>query len=1123
MADKHKTSALIKDDAVAKLKSTETLDKRNVGILILFFVVLAIGIISGGYYYYHNYEKHYRAEVERQISAIAQMKVDELVNWRGERLWDASIFYKNSAFSTLVRRFFENPQGREAQRDLRSWFDNIQSAQFDRVSLFDARGAERMSAPDAPESIAPHLLQNVSEVMRSGKIVFLDFHHEGPGQPIHLSILVPVSDGREGSKPIGILVFRIDPYKYIYPFINRWPTPSLTAETLLVRRDGNDALFLNELRFQKNAALNLRIPLTSLQTPAVKSVLGQEGIVEGVDYRGVPVISSIRSVPDSPWFLVARIDASEVYAPLREKLWEIIILIVTLLIGAAIGTVIVWRHQHTSYYREKLEAAEASSAELKQSAKVLMESEERYRNLFENAHDMIQSVDRDGHFIFVNSAWLKIMGYTPDELQKITLFDILHPTCTPHCMEAFQAIMSGKSLHNIDAIFVSKDGRSIDVQGNVAPRFIDGEIAGSQGIFRDITEQKRADEAVRKNSEKYRSIFENIQDIYYETALDGTVLEVSPSIEIVSKGQYKRDYFIGKSMLDFYANPKERDTLLMILQKQGRVSDMEITLKNRDGSLIPCSISAMLKYDADGKPTKLVGSMRDITERKKAEEERHESEEKYRTLVENVNIGIYRRTSGMRGRFLQVNPAMAVIFGYASVDEFMNIFAYEIYQTSEDNDKFMQKIREHGFVKGEEMRFKRKDGTPIWCSVTANIHYDDKSRSEWIDGVVEEITERKNLLNQLIQSQKMEAIGQLAGGISHDFNNILTAIIGYGHMLQIKLTENDTLRTYADHILSLSDRAATLTQSLLAFSRKQVMNPKSVQLNEIIRAAEKFLSRVIGEVIQLQTTLSEKDMIIMADHVQIEQVLMNLAANARDAMPEGGKLTIVTENTVMDPAFISENGFGKEGEYALISVTDTGTGMDKVTSEKIFEPFFTTKEVGKGTGLGLAMAYGIVKQHGGYITVYSEPGKGTTFRIYLPLIHAKAEEIRPEVIQPIQKGTETILLAEDEAEVRIFTKKLLEEYGYKVIDAVDGDDAISKFKSHKDKIQLALLDVLMPNRTGREVCDAIRKIVPDIKILFTSGYPAEYITERIQQGTELISKPIAPTTLLKKIREVLDK
>ena len=385
--------------------------------------------------------------------------------------------------------------------------------------------------------------------------------------------------------------------------------------------------------------------------------------------------------------------------------------------------------------------------------------------------------------------------------------------------------------------------------------------------------------------------------------------------------------------------------------------------------------------------------------------------------------------------------------------------------------------------------------------------------------------EKEKLHDQLLQAQKMEAVGQLAGGIAHDFNNILTAMIGYGHLLKIKMQEDDPLRSYADHILSLSDRAANLTQSLLAFSRKQIMNPKTADLNEIIRKVERLLSRIIGEDIELKTVLAEKELTVMADTLQIEQVLMNLVTNARDAMPEGGELVIRTEIRELDQVFIKTHGFGKKGRYAFVSVSDSGSGMDEKTKEHIFEPFFTTKDVGKGTGLGLAMAYGIIKQHEGYINVYSESGKGTIFNIYLPLIRGKAEEINPDDIHPIERGTETILLAEDNDEVRTGTKIILEEFGYKVIEAVDGEDAISKFQRYKDKIHFILLDVIMPKKNGKEAYEEIKKIRPDIDAIFTSGYAADIIRQKgnLAEGVEFILKPATPRVLLGKIREVLDR
>jgi signal transduction histidine kinase/ActR/RegA family two-component response regulator len=391
--------------------------------------------------------------------------------------------------------------------------------------------------------------------------------------------------------------------------------------------------------------------------------------------------------------------------------------------------------------------------------------------------------------------------------------------------------------------------------------------------------------------------------------------------------------------------------------------------------------------------------------------------------------------------------------------------------------------------------------------------------------IINNTTEKKKLEDQLRHSQKMEAVGQLAGGVAHDFNNILTAIIGYGSLMKMKMDYDDPSRNYLLQILDSAKRAANLTQGLLAFSRKQAISPKSVRVNKIIENVEKLLRRLIGEDVEMKVSLAEADLTVLADSGQLEQVLVNLATNARDAMPEGGCLTIRTEAGVLDHEFIKMHGYGKPGSYALISVADTGTGMDGKTRERIFEPFFTTKEVGKGTGLGLSIVYGIVKQHNGYITCYSEPGKGTAFKIYLPVIDRKVSPTEDSVSLPSSGGTETILLAEDDAVVRALMKEVLEQSGYTVIEAADGEDAIGVFARNRDKVRLLILDVIMPKKNGKEVYEEIRKERPDVSVIFSSGYTADILQKkRVFDGEfKLISKPVSPTDLLRQVRETLDR
>jgi PAS domain S-box-containing protein len=385
---------------------------------------------------------------------------------------------------------------------------------------------------------------------------------------------------------------------------------------------------------------------------------------------------------------------------------------------------------------------------------------------------------------------------------------------------------------------------------------------------------------------------------------------------------------------------------------------------------------------------------------------------------------------------------------------------------------------------------------------------------------------RKILETQLHQAQKMEAVGQLAGGIAHDFNNILTAIIGYAEIISMRIEEDSPLRHFLEQVLTSADRAAELTNGLLAFSRKQVLHVKSIDLNGVVRDFKKMLGRLLPEDIDFRTIVAEDDLIVMADKGQIEQVLMNLVTNAKDAMPRGGSLTIEVSPAVMTERFVHAHGFGEPGNYACISVTDTGHGMDEEITKRIFEPFFTTKEVGKGTGLGMAMIYGIIQEHNGCISVSSETGRGTTLKIYLPLITEEIKEVHgTRVPEAPPRGTETILLVEDEVTVRELHKMILEGAGYTIIEAIDGEDAFAKFKEHMEDVDILATDVVMPKIDGKVLYEEMRKIRPDIKVLFMSGYTKDIIVERgiLDDEFSYITKPVKSFELLTLVRDTLDR
>jgi PAS domain S-box-containing protein len=451
-----------------------------------------------------------------------------------------------------------------------------------------------------------------------------------------------------------------------------------------------------------------------------------------------------------------------------------------------------------------------------------------------------------------------------------------------------------------------------------------------------------------------------------------------------------------------------------------------------------------------------------------------------------------------------------------------SVFTYIHPSDRERVRKCLTDTLEQGKPYDVEYRIIRPDATERIVHARGKTLQDASGKITRFIGTILDVTERKKLEQKYLQAQKMEAVGQLAGGIAHDFNNILTAIFGYQHLLLERL-EDGKSRHFAGQVTTLAEKAANLTGNLLAFSRKQPVNPKPVDLNETVLNVGSILKRLIGEDIEFCCTTHDGLLPVMAVASQVEQVLMNLVTNARDAMPNGGILTISMGLSEIDANHVWVHGNGVPGKYAMISVSDTGAGMDEETQKRIFEPFFTTKDAGKGTGLGLSTAYGIVRQHGGFITVYSEPGEGTTFRIYLPLINAELTKQNQHVDAVSEKGSETVLLAEDDKNIREVIRSLLEGNGYTVITAVDGDEALEQYIAHEPDIDILILDVIMPKMNGKEVYDIVSRTGKKVKTMFISGYSDEIIARKgIPDICPLVTKPFSPHAFHAKLREILD-
>ncbi len=756
--------------------------------------------------------------------------------------------------------------------------------------------------------------------------------------------------------------------------------------------------------------------------------------------------------------------------------------------------------------------------ERKFAEEALRTSENLLQTIIESEPECVKLISPDGALLMMNRAGLAMIE--ADSLDQVKGKSV-YPLIPPEYLKEFKALMEGvfqgrKGTLHFEIVGIK--GRRLWLETHAVPlRNEKGEIIAFLGITRDITEQKQTEDKI----DFLASIVRTLPDAVCSIDLKGNIRSWNEGAEKMLG--YKTEEILGKHIA--VVIPEELVSIelshcINLLNREGSFTGYESIRISKSGKKVPVEITAVAMKDKEEKIVSYASIMRDITERKKSEEALRESEERVRLLMESAEDIIVMQD--MEGRYLYYNATPR--YGL-KVEDVVGKTPFDFFDSA-TAAKMLGRIRRvaaSGMSLNEETQLTW-GGETVWFSDQVSPVKDADGRMKALVTISRNITERKKLEGQLHHAQKIEAIGQLAGGVAHDFNNILTAVIGYAGLLQMKMKENDPLRHYVDDIIASSEKAASLTQGLLAFSRKQIMNPKLTDLNKIIEGVEKLLLRIIGEDIELKIILKDADLFVLADGGQMEQVLMNLCANARDAMPDGGMLTIEAERVELGEEYIKAHGFGTPGTYALLSVADSGVGMDERTRERIFEPYFTTKELGKGTGLGLSMAYGMIKQHNGYINVYSESGEGTIFKIYLPSLESEQKETKLPDSVTAKGGTETVLLAEDDTDVRRLAKEVLDEFGYTVIETVDGEDAIKTFIENKGGIDLLVLDVLMPKKNGKEVYEKIKKIRPGIKVLFTSGYTKDLIVKKgiLEEGLHFITKPIFPTELLKKVREILD-
>jgi len=768
----------------------------------------------------------------------------------------------------------------------------------------------------------------------------------------------------------------------------------------------------------------------------------------------------------------------------------------------------------------------------KQVEMALRESEERFRKLVETMKVGLATVDENGVLTYVNEYSSSMIGYTIDEMIGHSPTDFYYDEEQIKGQEEiFERRRKGmRSAPTHEVAWRTKDGRKVYSILSPTPIFdSEGRYRGSFAIHTEITERKQVEEALRESEERFRLAFENANTGVCLVDLEGNLTKVNNKMcEIFG---YTKEELEHLTVNDI-AHPEDINKSPAFIQRTLRGETDRGTFEKRyihkKGHVVTCQVSSSLVRNADGSPLYFISHVQDITERKQAEELLQKERETSLSILENAPYGV--ALIGKGGQYIYINPEFTNITGYTlqeiptGKDWYQKVFPDQ--KEREKMIQFWKEDRAKGKMMNREFGIHCKDGKIREIETRVTFLKNGHALIVLRDITEQKLSEERmeSLREQLRQSQKMEAIGRLAGGVAHDFNNLLTIIKGYSQLSLIELKEDGPLKKNIEHIHGATDRAANLVRQLLAFSRRHIMEMKVLDLNAVLTNLDNMLRRVIGEDIELTTILAEDLGRVKTDQGWIEQAIMNLVVNSRDAMPSGGKLTIETGNVDLDEAS-TYGHFGVEpGRYVMLSVSDTGVGITPEVMERLFEPFFSTKEKDKGTGLGLSMAYGIVKQSGGDIWVHGAPGEGATFRIYLPRVDEPLEERREKVLgDELFRGTETILLVEDEENVRKLTLCILERHGYKVLSARDGDDALLICEQFKDPIHLMLTDVVMPRMSGHDLAKHLKSSRPKMKVLYMSGYTDNTIVLHgvLMEGVDFIQKPFTVDALTKKIREVL--
>ncbi len=1100
---------------------------------LLIFMVLAVAIVTTGYILFAIHRQADKKEAHDHLQAIARLKAQHIQQWVNERYGDAATFAVNSFLAREVQLWQTASPDEQAaiavriQRRLRA----IQQAYgYQALHLFDKEGKFLMSTAEIADPIAPDEARWVLEAIATRQTRLSELHRNTvlPHQPVELGLIAPLQMTRDADDPdeetvVAVLVFKMAAAQFLYPLIQAWPNESRSAETLLVRRDGDHVLFLNPLRFAPEAAFQLRLPLTDTRSPAVRAVLGTTGLTQGVNYRQHDVLAAIEPVTSTAWWIVTQVDSDEVYAPIVRLAWHVLVVAGLFILVAAWATYLWWRGEQSRYlsryYRSELERQALA---------------QHYDYLTKYANDIVQLVDNDGRIVEVNERCLVAYGYSRDELlgQPASLIEVQETPGVPTLSTLHWEHIDPVNGYLFETYHRRKDGHTFPVEVSVRPIEVHG-LRFQQAIIRDITERRQAQAALIQSRDFYITLLDKLPNPVWRAGLDGGCNYFNRSWLEFTGRTFEQEQGTGWTE---GVHPDDLGRCLRIYREAfaaKSIFQMEYRLRYHDGSYRWITDYGQPFYDLEGQFAGYIGSCYDIHQERITRSRIQQMADQLtqqaitlRAILDTTPDHIYQldrdgycqyaSAAGLRDLGLSENAVIAHPIN-------------DIGLPSEIAEPFDQKriaVQKTGFpLKGETTLPTLQGSSDYEYMIAPLINAEGQIQGTVV--TLHDITARKRDEELLRRAQKMEAIGQLTGGIAHDFNNLLAVILGNLDML-LSLTSDPLMRDCLYAAIRATERGADLTHRLLAFSRRQPLHPKSVQANELLGNLLNLCRRTLGEAVVIRQHLCPDLWRISVDPGQLENSLLNLAINARDAMPQGGILTFSTANITIGPADLSRYPEATVGDYVRLSVADTGVGMTPQVLERAFEPFFTTKEVGKGSGLGLSMVYGFIKQSGGHIKVTSHVGRGTTVDIYLPrwLGDEAIEPVRtvtPKIMPP-PTDCKVILVVEDDADVRLIAVSLLRQHGYEVLEAASGDEALVILA--KRPVDLLFTDmVLAGSLNGAQLAAAAYQQHPDLKVLYTTGYAEHDVLEQGPLTKEgiLLTKPYRKEQLLMHVRKILQE